>query len=141
MDQRATHDRRALLGRLHLPERRTGFDRRRRHAILGQLRDDPQLLAVLLGMFVLLSLLDGALTAFELATGIASEGNPFLSSLIAAHPVLAACFKLVMTGLVAFGIWHGRRYRKILAVSVFALVLYAALLAYHLGWLYGSGVA
>lgn len=139
MDKR-TRNRRALVGRPHMPERRTGFDRRRRHLILGYLRDDSRALLALLALFITLSVADGLLTAFELSAGLAREGNPVLASIADIDLGLAGVFKLVLTALVAMGIWQGRRYRNVLAVSVLALVLYTALIAYHLGSLWGAGV-
>lgn len=139
MDKRVRIDRRATVGRPRIPERRTGFDRRRRHLILGYLRNDPRALIMMLALFIGLSVADGLLTAFELTAGLAREGNPALASLADIDLGLAGAFKLLLTALVALGIWQGRQYRQVLAVSVLALVLYTALLAYHLGSLWGIG--
>ena len=44
-----------------------------------------------------------------------------------------------MVALVSMGIWHQRRYRYVLAVSLLALAVFTGLLAYHLGSLQGLG--
>jgi len=139
-ERRISHDRRVTSAHLHAPERRTGFDRRRTYPVLGVFRDDPRLFAYLVLSVVALSIADGALTAYELGVGIAEEGNPVLGALISAHPALAVAFKLVMTLLVAWGIWHGRRYRLIIAVGLGAFFTYGLLIAYHLGALSGLGI-
>lgn len=131
-NRRNQNDRRTRVPRPCLNERRTGFDRRLKHPILGAFRDDPRSLLILLAVFVALSLADGALTSYELSRELATEGNPVMAALIEAHPVLAASFKVVLTALVALAIWQGRRYRRILAVGVFALLVYGALMVYHL---------
>lgn len=139
MQHRRQSDRRTRRGGLRLKERRTGFDRRKSHALLAPLRNDPLLLGSILVAFIAMSVADGVLTAWELRSGLATEGNPALAPLIASSPTGAALFKLAATLAVAAGIWTGRRYRGVLAVSIFAVAVYTAVLAYHLGSLYGAG--
>ncbi len=79
------------------------------------------------------------LTAIEIHAGIATEGNPILAPLYASSPYLAVAFKVVVVALVSMGIWHQRRYRYVLAVSLLALAVFTGLLAYHLGNLQGLG--
>lgn len=121
-------------------DRRSGFDRRRRYPVLGTMRDHPWLLIVVLALVNALSLIDGLLTAAELAFGLADEGNPVLRSLIDADPLLAVAFKVGIVIVVSVGIWRGRHLRVMLALSLLALAAYAGVLAYHLGFLSGSGV-
>jgi hypothetical protein len=122
-----------------LPERRSGFDRRLSHPLLGQLRDSPATLAVVVASFVAMSLIDLQLTTYELQSGLAVEGNPVMASLFAVHPSAAGAFKLGMTAFVAAGLWAGRRYRGVLAVSVIAFIAYAALVVYHFIGISASG--
>jgi len=137
-DRRAQRDRRQV-SRYRFRNRRTAFDRRRRYPVLGSLRDNVWLLVSVLIAVNVLSLLDGVLTAFEIRNGIASEGNPVLAPLFAASPYAALGFKVLVVALVSLGIWHQRRYRYVLGVSLLALAVFAAIVAYHLGHLYGLG--
>jgi hypothetical protein len=118
-------------------DHRTGFNRRKRSWFFGSLRDSRWLLISLLVMLNVFSLLDGVLTAFELRLGIAREGNPVLGSIIQTNGFLAVAVKVAVMITVSVVIWHWRRHRRILAIVPFALALYAALLAYHLGSLVG----
>jgi hypothetical protein len=118
-------------------DHRTGFDRRQRSWFFGSLRDSRWLLIALLMVLNLLSLFDGVLTAFELRLGIATEGNPVLGSIIQTNGLLAVAVKVAVMITVSVVIWHWRSHRRILAVVPFALALYAALIAYHLGSLSG----
>lgn len=135
-DRRVDRDRRvARQYRFH--NRRTGFDRRKRSPILSTLRDSRWALIALLVLLNVLSFLDGILTALELWSGIAREGNPVFGSLIATHPLLAGGFKVAIMLAVSVLIWHWRAHRVILVVALAALALYSALLAYHLGSITG----
>jgi hypothetical protein len=104
------------------------------------LRDNPWVVGSILAGIIALSLWDGALTTFELSTGIAREGNPVLSALIGVHPSLAVFFKLGMTALIVVLMWRGRHSALIRVLMVATLVGYAALIAYHLGNLSGYGI-
>ena len=138
MREREESDRRSGRREFHLPERRTGFDRRRREAILGALRDDRFLFGLILVAIVVLSVSDWLLTLRALKAG-AVEGNPVLARLITINPGLAAGFKATITLLMALLMWKMRRYRYILAAGLGALLVYWALMAYHLGSLAGLG--
>ena len=138
-DRRAQTDRRRT-SRYRFNNRRTAFDRRRRYPVLGSLRDRPGLLLGVLVAVNVLSLLDGLLTAAELRSGIASEANPVLAPLFASSSYAALAFKTVLVALVSIGIWRLRRYRIVLAVSLLALALFTAVVAYHLGSLHGYGL-
>lgn len=122
-------------------DRRSGFDRRERAVVLGTMRDHPWILVVVLIVLNALSLLDGLFTAAELGLGIASEGNPLLDAVARHNPLLAVAVKVGAMLLVSAGIWHGRRSRAILALSLITLVLFAGIVVYHvssltaLGWL------
>jgi hypothetical protein len=120
-------------------DHRTGFDRRKTHWFFVPLRDSRWLLISLLVVLNILSLLDGVLTAFELRIGIATEGNPVLGNIIQTNGFLAVALKVAVMIAVSTVIWHWRSHRRILAIVPFALALYVALLAYHLGSLAGLG--
>jgi len=130
-DARAT-ERRHWPARFHLPERRTGFDRRRRYPMTGSLRDNP---LALLGVLVLvntLSALDFAFTWLQLQAGVAEEGNPVLAGMFAEAPAKAWFFKSGVMLVVSLVIWHQRKRRAMLSVALVALALYIAVLVYHL---------
>jgi hypothetical protein len=118
-------------------DHRTGFDRRKKSWFFGTLRDRRGLLIGLLVLLNVLSLLDGALTAFELSLGIATEGNPLFGNVIQTNGFLAAGLKVLMMIVVSALIWRWRAHRSILAIVPFALALYGAVIAYHLGSLAG----
>jgi len=139
VDRRRGADRR-LKRRFRFYERRGGFDRRRAYPFLRTLRDVPWTLLTILVLINVLSAADGVLTAVELATGLASEGNPVFGHLIRVSPQFAAFFKVAVMLAVSIAIWRGRRYRAILVLAPLTAGLYAALLGYHLGSLSGMGV-
>jgi hypothetical protein len=113
------------------PERRTGFDRRAAHPVLGRLRNSGLLVAAVLVSVNLLSGLDGALTLWELQGGFAAELNPVLSALYSASPWLAVVFKLGVTAVVTWALWTQRRYRPVLQGAVLVLAVYVALIGWH----------
>jgi hypothetical protein len=135
------HHKRRYHRRYRFIDRRMGFDRRKRHPVLGTMRDHPWLLIFVLVLLNVLSLADGAFTAAELALGIAREGNPALVAAGEQHPLLAVALKLGGMAVATVGFWHGRRRRFILALSIVALAFFGGLVAYHagtltrLGWL------
>ncbi|MDZ4170194.1 MAG: DUF5658 family protein [Coriobacteriia bacterium] len=120
-------------------DRRSGFDRRRRYPVLGTMRDHPWTLVVLLVLLNLLSLLDGAFTAVELAFGLAAEGNPILNAAVQRSPWLAVAVKIGAMIVVTYVIWHGRRKRIILVLALLSLALFGAVVAYHWGTFWGMG--
>jgi hypothetical protein len=138
-DRRAQTDRRRERS-FRLTERRTGFDRRRIHAVLGALRGNDRVVAGLLIAINVMSLIDAALTVWELSLGIASEGNPVLSPLFEINPLLAVAFKLALTLGITIAIWVNRRYRAMLAATLVAFGIYVAVIAWHLGGLAGLGL-
>lgn len=122
------------------PERRTGFERRLpadgtiRSAWLRTLeryRDSPLAVAVVAVAFVALSGADLLLTLRALDAG-ATELNPLMAALFATSPVAAGAVKMSIAVVVAATMWAGRRYRRILELSLLAVGVMAALLAYHL---------
>jgi hypothetical protein len=103
------------------------------------LAERPAILVVLLVALNLLSAADWMLTARALANGAAQEANVLMNALIATSPAAAAAFKaLVMLAVTAF-IWWARRYRLVLATSLAAVGVYAALMLYHVVGLAYSG--
>lgn len=118
--------------RFRLVERRTGFDRRRRYPLTELLRDRPGLLALVLVAINALSALDFALTRIQLDAGVAREGNPVLAALFEQGPTRAWAFKTSVMLLVSIGIWSARKHRSVLLLAIGTLVLYAALVVYHL---------
>lgn len=118
-------------GRRRFWERRGGFDRRHRDPLLGRLLDNPSALVALLVVLNALSLIDGFYTLAEVGAGVAREANPVLAAAGATSPLLAVGVKLGSLGLVTSLIWFNRRRRAVLAVGVFAVIVYAALVVYH----------
>jgi fumarate reductase subunit C len=141
-DRRRRPDRRVRRVSIHVPERRSGFDRRRADsgtvrsayaAALERYRDSPGAVAAVAVGFVVLSVADLVLTLRALDAG-ATELNPFMAMLFERGPVVAAVVKVSLAAVVAAALWWGRRYRRILEVSLFGGSVMTALLVYHL-WL------
>ena len=130
MPEHRAGDRRTGRSKLCLPERRTGFDRRRKDDALRLLRDQPVILVALLASLNLLTVMDWALTLRALAYG-AREANLVVAALLAAGPMPALVFKVgLMLGVTA-AIWQSRRYRLVLVAAVAGLGAYAFLMVYH----------
>jgi hypothetical protein len=141
VERRSPVDRRVRRVSLRFPERRTGFDRRvpsasgaRRASwrVLQRYRDAPRGVALVLALVVVLSVLDLLFTMRALHLG-ATELNPVMGALLGSSPAAAGIFKVVVTLVVAGGIWRLRRYRRVLEASLFLLVGLSALAAYHIG--------
>ena len=132
MEQRAAERRQQTIS-LRWPERRTGFDRRG-DATVEVLRDNPNVLLFALALLNLLSILDWRLTALELSLG-ASEANPIMAAFFAVDPAAAGLFKVALMLTVSLIIWRGRRYRRVLELAVLAMMVYTALIVYHLAGL------
>ena len=122
-------------------ERRTGFDRRRPRratavggavdASLVYLRDNASVVIAVLLTANLLSILDLVFTLGALQNG-AEEANPFMKALLDWNPTVAGGVKVGIIMALSLLIWKMRRYRLVLQVAVFALVVYAAIIAYHI---------
>ena len=135
-ERRSGKDRR-VARHYRFQNRRTGFDRRKHNPVFDVLRGSTWALISLLALLNVLSLLDGMFTAAELSSGIAREGNPVVRSLIGANPLLAVGFKVAIMIAVSVLLWRWRSYRVVLVLTLATLVLYAMVLAYHLGSLAG----
>jgi hypothetical protein len=140
-NDRRKKDRRQRRFSFVLRERRSGFDRRGREGssrssiayqrALLALRDRPRLLfSLLLGVNVL-NLADFLLTLNVLARG-GGEANPILRSLFALDPLYAGGFKLVAVLLTCWLAWRCRRFRSGLEAAVIMLVLFTAVICYHI---------
>jgi hypothetical protein len=125
-------------------ERRTGFDRRQPHrataigaavdSSLVYLRDNASVVVAVLLTANLLSILDLVFTLRALQNG-AQEANPLMNALLAWNPAVAGGVKVGIIMALSLLIWQMRRYRIVLKVAVFALVVYAAIIAYHVYFL------
>jgi hypothetical protein len=133
-------DRRTRVRPLFYPERRTGFDPRRRSPVLGFLRDSRWLLLGLLIALNMLSLADWVLTLTGIGAGATTEGNPVLAGLMGQSLPLAGAFKLVVMLGVSIIVWRGREFRLVLATLVAGVGLYFAVFVYHLVGLTATGV-
>lgn len=124
-------ERRWSRGRFRVFERRHGFDRRRSDSavsgLLATMRDSPGVLLAVLMATNVMNVLDLILTSRALKAGYA-EGNPLMALLFSHAPVLAAGFKLVSVAAVSAAVWRMRRYRPMLKVALFALLLFVGVL-------------
>ncbi len=122
----------------HVPERRTGFDRRR-PSILTALRDSRPLLVVLLALVGVLSLFDLAATAVGLSLGQVAEANPVMRAAFERGLWSAVALKAASMVLFTLGVWHWRRYRHVLRLALAVAAIYGLVTLYHLvgltGWL------
>ncbi len=120
-------------------DRRDGFDRRKRHPVLGAMRDHTWILIVVLLMINILSLVDGYFTVIELVFGIAREGNPVLVAAGRRSLLLPVALKLGGLLVATAIFWIERKRRFVLGLSLVVLAMFAALVAYHWGTLRGLG--
>ena len=122
-------------------ERRSGFERRqpRRATAIGSavdaalvyLRDNASVVVAVLLTANILSILDLVFTLRALRHG-AVEGNPLMKALFDWDPTMGAIVKVGIIMALSLLIWRMRRYRIILQVAVFALVLFGAVVVYHI---------
>lgn len=136
-ERRRSRERR-LRRRYRFHDRRSGFDRRVRGASPGPLqrtlialRDRSKRLQHLLISVNLLNVADFWLTLVALDSG-GREANPVLRPLFMLGPIWAGVFKVVFVLAATLLVWQLSRYRKALIVAVFMLVLFGALMLYHL---------
>ena len=140
VDRRAD-DRRRHRSRFVLHEKRTGFDRRSSPsggavtAVLNQtlvnLRDRPGLLRALLLVVNALNVADFVLTLKVLHSG-GGEVNPLMRSLFGLGPVWAGLFKIGAVLLVSLLLWRCRCFRDALAATLAVLMIFAAVILYHI---------
>lgn len=130
-DRRRGTDRRTSRLAIRVPDRRTGFDRRAPAGVLTWFRDRPSAVAVVLIAIVALNAGDYFLTIEALDRG-AREANPIMAALFARNAAIAGIFKLGTALAVVSVIWHFRRYRRILGVSLIAVGGFGALIVYQL---------
>jgi hypothetical protein len=140
-EQRKGIDRRSGKSRVHFPERRLGFDRRRDHSVGGirlayrslvrRLSESPGRAAVLMASIVVLNVADMAFTFQALDRGL-EELNPVMVGLLGAGHGVAAFVKIGVTaGLAAAGWWF-RRFRRVIEVALAVVALMSLLILYHL---------
>jgi hypothetical protein len=87
--------------------------------------------ALALAAVIALNLADFLLTVRALDRG-ATEVNPVMAALFDVDPAVAGAVKLLLGVGVVIVVWQMRRYRRILEVSVVALVGFSALVGYQL---------
>jgi hypothetical protein len=133
-------DRRDRKSRFHLPERRTGFDRRERYPVTGALRERPATLGLVLLGINALSALDFALTYAQLEAGVSTEANPVMAQLFAQGAGYAWAIKTLVVLAVTISMWAARKYRAVLLLAVLTLVVYATLIIYHIVGMRATGL-
>lgn len=79
----------------------------------------------------MLNLIDGLFTVIWTYTGKAIEVNPLMSALIGVNPILFILVKIVLVNLGCLLLYHLRSRRLSIHFAVLALVVYAAIGAYH----------
>ncbi len=140
LDRSTQTDRRARKTTFHVPERRTGFDRRTdpsagraRVAYLGwirQLSESPERAALLMISIVVLNIADVAFTFRALDRGL-RELNPVMAGLLDAGHGVAALVKIgVLAALAAAGWWF-RRFRRVIEVALLVVALMSVVVLYH----------
>lgn len=116
-------------------DRRSGFDRREENttrwsAALARL-GRGHTLEVALVLLLALNAGDLVFTVFALDAG-AVEANPIMAALFSHSVLLAAAVKALAAMVLVFTVLAFRRYRKMMALTVFGLTVYSALFVYHL---------
>jgi hypothetical protein len=142
-DRRKIDRRRASGFSLKFYERRDGFDRRRKkinrknpyHLVFLQgaihLKNSEYALVALLVLFNVFNVADYLFTLKALSSGF-KEGNPIMDAMFSISPVAAAAFKILMTLILTAFVWFFKRYRAVLEISILFIVIYMALIAYHI---------
>jgi hypothetical protein len=141
LDRRRQPDRRSGKSRVHLPERRSGFERRT-EASTGRFRvaytnwirrisGSPTRAAVLMMSIVVLAIADMVFTFRALDRGL-QEVNPVMAGLLDAGHGVAAFVKVgVSAALAALG-WWLRRFRRVIEVALLVVTLMSAVVIYHI---------
>ena len=115
-------------------DRRSGYDRRAQTPaswcdnLLHHLGTNPRLLEIFLVLLVALNLADLVFTQVALGAG-AIETNPIMAALFDNSWVAAAGLKVLVSLMTVFIVLSFRRYRKMMALTVFATGLYAGVFA------------
>lgn len=130
MADHRSEERRTSLTPFYYPERRTGFDRRRRHAVCRVLRDNFVLLGLLILTLNLLNLADLYLTTSAFGLG-AIEGNPVMAAAFNVSWETAAVFKIAVMAAISAAILVFGRYRLVLQFALASAAAYAMLIGYH----------
>jgi hypothetical protein len=87
---------------------------------------------VVAAVLVVLNLLDAIFTIVYTEVGVATESNPLMDGMLAAHPVVFMIAKLALVSLGVALLWRLRHRRTAAAGLVAASSAYVALLVYHL---------
>ncbi|MDP6979534.1 MAG: DUF5658 family protein [Myxococcota bacterium] len=91
-------------------------------------------LAGIVRTVIVLNLCDAVLTLWWVQAGFATEANPFIGSLVEAHPLLFVTAKLALVALSTGLLWRHRE-RPLAVVGIFAAFLvYYGILLYHLSF-------
>lgn len=99
----------------------------------------PRDKAIIVGsiVFLILSLLDGALTLWGLGQGVIEEVNPVMRWLIEENPIVFMIVKLSLPVMLGFVLWEIRdRSRRFVAYSWrLVLLVYAVVMVFHVYWI------
>lgn len=104
------------------------------------LRSRDKLIIVSSIVFLILSLLDGALTIWGLGKGTIEEVNPVMRWLIEEAPIVFMVVKLSLPFMLGFVLWEIRdRSRKFVTCSMWlVLIVYTVVMALHIYWIVSS---
>ncbi|MDO0821960.1 DUF5658 family protein [Desulfosporosinus nitroreducens] len=95
--------------------------------------------AIMVGsiVFLILSLLDGALTLWGLGQSAIEEVNPVMRWLIEENPIVFMTVKLSLPFMLGFVLWEIRdRSRKFVACSMWlVLIVYSFVMISHAYWI------
>lgn len=105
--------------------------------MIGQVIKIRNEIIVLSGIFLFLSLLDGALTLWGLSMGIIEEANPVMSLLIKTSSIIFLLFKITLPVSVGTFCWWIRDKRPFWSVFLlwFAIAVYSLVALAHGYWL------
>ena len=88
-------------------------------------------------VYLILSLLDGALTLWGLGQGAIEEVNPIMQSLITQSPIVFLTVKLLLPVILGLIFWRIRNTScKFVAWSLgLVLIVYAVVMLFHVYWI------
>ncbi len=98
--------------------------------------------AIIIGslVFLILSLLDGALTLMGLGQGAIEEGNPLMKWFIEKSPITFMAIKLSLPVMLRFVLWKRQETSNKFATCSLGLVLivYSVVMMFHAYWVINS---
>src|SRR5262245_8597756 len=99
---------------------------------------EAKLLERCAGAILVLNLIDGISTLALVTAGLAVEANPLMESALAQGPLTFMTAKITLVSLGILFLWRMRRHRFAAVSLIGSMVVYSAVVLYHVGGLLNS---